>query len=105
MKIGNFNAMASPPLCSLSLSGDLSELTRGRRTGRDDRLGGELASVMLSSRWLMLAWIFCTGRRRLQRENCGQSSFSVMQLTIRSGPSMARTTCPTVISVWSRAST
>ena len=47
----------------------------------------------------MLAWIFWTGRRRLQREYCGQSSPSVMQLTILIGPSSARTTCPTVMSV------
>ena len=33
----------------------------------------------------MLAWIFCTGPRRLQRANCGQSSCSVMQLTTLSG--------------------
>jgi len=45
----------------------------------------------------MLAWIFWTGRRRLHREYCGQSSPSVMQLTISIGPSSARTTCPTVM--------
>ena len=42
----------------------------------------ELMGVIASKSELILAWIFCTGRRRLQRENCGQSSSSAMQLTI-----------------------
>src|SRR5262249_21794362 len=62
------------------------------------------ASVMVSSMRLMLAWIFWTGRRRLHREYCGQSSPSVMQLTILMGPSSARSTCPTVMASGRRVS-
>ena len=47
----------------------------------------------LSSSWLIAAWIFCTGRLRLQRAICGHS-LSSRQLTMLIGPSSARTTSP-----------
>src|SRR5438093_418105 len=56
------------------------------------------ARLIVSSIWVIAAWSFWTGRRRLHRGSCGQPPWS-RQLTMLMGPSSARITSPTVISL------
>jgi hypothetical protein len=88
MKMGSFSAI------------DLSYLSNaGHPTTAGVGSAVNSASVIVSRSRLMLVWIFWTGPRKLHRGNCGQSWSVLRQLTIRIGPSSARTTSPTVISL------
>src|SRR6267142_707304 len=62
------------------------------------------ARLMVSSTCVIAAWILWTGRRRLHLSICGHSESSRHE-TMLIGPSSARITCPTVMSVGRRAST